>query len=301
MSLIGAFVQGGFNGSIADDFIEILLAMLVFTFINSKLAMRLWRNSRGHKIDFQKIVNYTAIIFPSVFLAYALFGINLGIPCLKVAGYCFLDYNGGALLLHGLNYDLLARVFGKPNSGHVAVWIFILGFYYFVMFLERHGEYFAGKALISTLGMIALSEFHWNLYYGIYLEFVSRTFVTQVLGGFVLSQLWLLTVIFIWYFYYRKFFLKMLAIVLPVTTTYFLAWFADGFPITLTSNATMNPQIYTIWYLNLLVNGIEIGSWAVISLICCFAYWAVKTGFFGKLEKKLGTNLAEKVAVAWAS
>ena len=39
----------------------------------------------------------------------------------------------------------------------------------------------------------------------------------------------------------------------------------------------------------------------MLSDLSAFAYWAVKTGFFGKLEKKLGTNLAEKVAVAWST
>ena len=261
----------------------------------------LWKNNKGKKVDFQKIVNYAGIIFPSTYLVYALFGLDLHIPCLDIGKVCFLDYNGGALLFHNLPYALLARTFAEPNTGHVMVWFGILGFYNFVLYIERKSEYRVGKAVICMLGLMALSEFHWNIYYGVYLEFVTHTLVSQVIGGFIISQLWLLTVIFIWYFYYRKFLLKMLAIILPVTTAYFAVWFSIGFPVTLTSNATMDPNIITQWYYNLTVNGIEIGSWFTICVISAFAYWAVKTGFFGKLEKKLGTDIAEKIAVAWAS
>ena len=274
--------------------------MLAFTFVNSKFALRLWTNSKGKKVDFQKIVNYVGIIFPAAFVFYALFGLDFGIPCFTIGirSVCLFDYKGGALLFHSFNYAVLARVLSVSNSGHIICWLGILTTYYSIMYMERKSQYLAGKALISGLGLIAVSEFFWNMFYLVYLLFVTHTFELVTLGGFIISQLWLVTVILIWFFYYRKFLLKMLPIILPVEAIYFGVWFAEGFHITLTANVTTNPDIITQWYFNLGVNETEIGSWLCISFVTIFAYWFVKNHVWTKIENSIAVYAEQKLREA---
>lgn len=293
MSFIDSFIQGGFHGQIAIDFMLIISAMLVFTLVNSKFALRLWTETKGKKFDVQRIVNYTGIIFPAAFVFYALFGLDLNIPCMGPV--CLFDYKGGGLLFHNFNYAILARVFSTVNGGHVLCWIGILTAYFSIMYMEKKSEFHAGKALLSALGLIALSEFHWNMFYLVYLVFVTHSFEMVTLGGFVISQLWLVTVIMIWFYYYRNFLLKMLPIILPVTFVFFAGWFSIGFPITLTSNATTDPNIITQWYSNLTVNGIEIGSWETISTVCIIAYYMVKHSIGQKLETRIAVSVERRL------
>lgn len=263
------------GSTIINNFIEILAVCFLLYFSGTATAKKLWLNEH-----IRRIFTIVVLTVCAGYFVYAL----IGIP----------TQTGGALLFHSFDYALLNRVGLVPNTGHTLVWLAILGAFFYVYWLERKSAYGTGilKAMLTTFGFIALSEFYWNMFYFAEIN-LNGTFIPDTLGGFVLSQMFLGLVIAVWATFYRKdlFFLRLCLFILPVESVFFVYWFLIGMPVTISAGT----YIFTQWYSNLFVNGLEILSWYVISVTTALAYYQVKKWIeFRKNRAKVSIGLPER-------
>ena len=189
-------------------------------------------------------------------------GILLAIPALFIRDMIINNFWAGKGSI------LLARVNDTYSAAHTLVWIPILLVFYVFYFGEKN----ILKACLLTAGMICLHESYWNLFY------TATITYNQLEGGYLPSYLvtwiFLLTVLIIYGITFKKLALRIALIVLPILTIYFSYWLSLGFPVSLSSLSKTGT--ITIFYNSIFVAKLEIASWTIASLSTLAAYLFVK-------------------------
>jgi hypothetical protein len=224
----------------------------------------------------------------------AFLGLNLGTLAILLALYIEWPFR-----LPLLEQFLLARSSVIPNNvgNHSTIFLFVLATTWGIVALEIRQRGFKAllleeegmfRTLLLCLLIPAVHESEWLIVFTLRYGFTSLI-ITRISGGVVYSQWFASSIlIFIAFLIFygrkikeRKFAARFALSLVPM----YAAWYAIGFPITINFNGVIYPA-----FLNLRVNGIEIGSW----LYACVIFAILFVRYIGSRRKGVIRPLQRK-------